>query len=62
LKKVAIAAPYTMFQMNRMRIVLAIEGDGQGFKSNAVALLCVPLCLFDLPDHPIIHNFSPFLW
>jgi hypothetical protein len=44
-----------------MRIVLAVNFDGESFKVKAMRFLCVTLGFVNLADHSRVHIQSPYL-
>lgn len=54
-KKVAITLPGLVLEVDRMGVVVAVKGHGEGLEVDPIAFLCIALGFLDLADHPVIH-------
>ena len=57
-KKVAVALPVTILEVNGVGIIITIKSHRERFKVDSVAFLSVTLGLRDLTDQSIIHFFT----
>ena len=62
-KKVAVALPFAILEVNGVRIIITINSHRERFKVDSVAFLSITLGLRDLTDQSIIHFIllPPFL-
>jgi hypothetical protein len=59
-EELTVAGKGSVFKCDMVVVVVPAESQIKPGKEKSFPLFCVPFCLFDFADDPVVHVLSPF--
>jgi len=61
-EKFAITGKDAIIIANVVIIIVTVEGKIKLIKAEALSVLCISFCFFELADHSVVHGKSLLIW